>query len=128
MAIDPALRLKTSTDPDRRGESSPRTGPDCRRRVRIFSRLLSAQPPEFSAVPLGQRAPAIFDRTRPKSGDKSKTKPLCQLSVRPNPLFMSPGPGKWGRMWEWWWACGLWASELYSINLPEGRIMAPRQA
>jgi len=53
-----------------------------------------------------------------KSGEKSKTKPLCQLSVRPNPPFMSPGPGKWGRMWEWWWACGLWASELYSINLP----------
>jgi hypothetical protein len=60
------------------------------------------------------------------SGEKSKTKPLCQLSVRPNPLSMSSGPGKWGRMWECWQACGLWVYELYSINLPERRIMAPR--
>src|SRR5438874_8880400 len=62
------------------------------------------------------------------SGEKSKTKPLCQLSIRPNPLFMSSGPGKWGRMWDCRWACGLWVLELSSVNLPERRIMAPRQA
>ena len=62
------------------------------------------------------------------SGEKSKTKPLCQLSVRPNPLFMSSGPGKWGRIWECWQACGLWVHESYSMNLLERRIMAPRQA
>src|SRR6266481_7321291 len=30
------------------------------------------------------------------SGEKSKTKPLYQLSVRPNPLFMSSGQGQMG--------------------------------
>jgi transposase len=60
------------------------------------------------------------------SGERLKTKPLPQLSVRPNRLLMPAGSGKWGRMWECWLACGLGVYELYSINLPERRIMAPR--
>jgi hypothetical protein len=57
------------------------------------------------------------------SGEEFKTKPSHQLSVRTNRFFMSSDRAKGGACGN---ACGLRACELYLINLPERRNMAPR--
>ena len=87
-------------------------------------RSVSAQPSAPARSARGRRQYS----TEPdqNSGEKSETKPFRQLSFRRNRLFISSGPGKWGRMWECGLACRLRVYVMYWINLLERRIIAPR--